>query len=102
MFNHGIVTPAFRFNLINWVRSIENLGGFPIIKYTARAEDATAQISFEYITHNFPSVFETAVTNVDCEPGMEILLIGETIHFPVTLASTLPLINPRPEGLNGN
>lgn len=103
MFAHTIVTSGFKFTLGNWIRSIENIGGFPIIKYTARGEEGPAQISWDFIIHNFPNVYTYGTEHILCKPGMEILMIGDNIHFPVYIdTSNFALVNPRPEGNPGN
>lgn len=101
---HTIISSNFKFILRYWERSIENSGGFPIIKYTAKFPPGTtgnSEIFWIQITKNSISEGTAAVTMSDsCKPGAEILLIGDTIHFSeeILILGHTPFANPNPGG----
>lgn len=106
MADHTIVTSQFKFQLKNWERTIENSGGFPIIKYTALPHSVAFGPQISWMQEERESV--AAPTNpkmlfeptyLPIEPGTEILVIGDSIHFSCSIGGTLyssPFLNYKP------
>ena len=85
MQEYTIITTNFKFSLTGFIRSIENNGGYPIIRYSVIPAPATGV--------QFPSMIRWTELNKKpanslagtkshlCKQTAEILVIGDTIHF---------------------
>lgn len=97
----SIVTPDYKFTLLGdntWTRTIENTGGYPIIKYKASHPYGPGSLSivqWEIVTKYGPTGEAWVSEEMGCLWGTEILVIGDTIHFP-TAAVGLLMRNYRP------
>jgi hypothetical protein len=85
--DYMIITPNFNCGLTNFTRSIENTAGVPIIKYTA--SPTGSQVGWITQDNNTQAHGHFIGEYIPCPPGSEILVVGDTIHFPanVTLLS---------------
>lgn len=96
---HTIISTNLKFVLSGFDRSLENLGGFPIIKYTARL-DTIPQLQVLY-SNKYTATSNSVLNETQNFPaGAEILVIGETIHFPKNVMvgpAPTPLLNYMPK-----
>jgi len=97
--SHTIISANLKFELGGFVRTIENTGGFPIIKYTASAEHV-AQLKVLY-SDKYTATSNSVLNHIVTLPaGSEILVVGETIHFPAGVMvgpAPTPLLNYLPK-----
>ena len=101
MTNYTIITSNFKFSLTGFVRTIENNGGFPIVKYNVPplpiSGGSPSSIRWTQLTKN-PTTGLAVSKSHFCKQTAEILVIGNTIHFSdilegVSFSDLEPFIN---------
>lgn len=75
-----IVTPNFKFNLDGFIRTIENIGGYPIIKYSVYPYETVQPYIRWSELYKIGTSLPSSIS-FPCKQTAEILVIGETIHF---------------------